>query len=65
MSYYMSEMSLISFTKHLPMNHRVRAEMNAIANTIGLLNSMVNGGEEHSESSREQVKEALDYLRKY
>jgi len=58
-----TEMSLKEFTNHLPHDHKVRAEMNAIVNTIGLLSCMVRSGEEHSKTSEAEVAQALTYLR--
>ena len=58
-----TEMSLKEFTDHLPQNHRIKAEMNAIVNTIGLLSCMVRCGEEHSKTSEAEVTQALEFLR--
>ena len=58
-----TEMGLKEFVGHLPSNHKVRAELYAIANTVALLNSMVNAGEGHSHASKKEVKQALYYIR--
>ena len=60
-----TEMSLLEFIDHLPKTHRIRAEMASIANTICLLNSMIYGGEQHSDYSKKEVTESLSLLRKY
>ena len=38
-------------------------QIRTIVSCIGLLNSMVNSGESHSNTSREMLKEALDILK--
>lgn len=56
------EMSLVTFCQTLPREHKVNEQRRQIAQTIALLSSMVYGGENHSSTSEEQVRTALDNL---
>ena len=56
-------MTLIEYIEELPEFHRARKEFNELRTTIGLLNSMVNCGEQHSERSQEQFDTARSILR--
>jgi len=54
-----AEMSLAQWCGQLPRNHRVNRELAQIFSTIGLLNSMICCGEQHSETSMKEIQEAF------
>lgn len=55
----MSELSLAEWCGQLPVNHKVNLELRSLRMTIGLLNSMVCCGEEHTDTSMAEVKAAM------
>lgn len=56
------EMTLKEWCDKLPKDHRVNKDLNEITKCIGLLNSMVNSGEQHSEESINTVTEVFKKL---
>lgn len=51
--------------KELPRTPELQAELQAVKNALGLLNSMVESGERHSDQSRKAVKRAFEILPKH
>jgi len=56
------ELNLKEFCETLHDKHRIKQDIKEIKQCIGLLNSIINGGESHSDFSRKKVKEALDKI---
>ena len=56
------EMTLKEWCDRLPDAHLVNQQRKQIAQTLALLNSMVYGGEQHSDSSIQIVQKAFDNL---
>ncbi|KKM18003.1 hypothetical protein LCGC14_1670110 [marine sediment metagenome] len=57
------EKTLREWCDRLPDDHRVNIEFNKLRETIGLLNSMILSGEQHSETSEKVVAEAVNILK--
>lgn len=52
------EINLYRWVNQLPRNHKARLQFASLSSTIGLLNSMVLCGEQHSNISLEEVENA-------
>ena len=57
------ESTLKEWCDRLQDDHRVNIEFNKLRETIGLLNSMILSGEQHSETSEKVVAEAVNILK--
>ena len=57
------EQNLVEWCSPLIKTHRVNKELNKLREAIGLLNSMLLSGENHSDSSRKVVAEAVSILK--
>ncbi len=57
------EQTLIEWCSTLIKTHLVNRELDKLREAIGLLNSMLLSGENHSDSSRKVVAEAVSILK--
>lgn len=57
------EQTLVEWCTRLPDIHRVNKELDKLRETIGLLNSMILSGENHSETSSAIFEKASDILK--
>jgi len=56
------EMTLLEYARELPKHHLVNKELNKLQEAFGLLNSMIQSNEQHTEISLKVVTEVRGIL---